>query len=1488
MSSIVNAQRTWRKCIQWLTNEQVKTTSADSVKVFTQALKLLLPLPWNEDAGHCTTTLEFAQLLGTDWISGTLEDMMMDLLDRRAKLACQNALVGTSILAQLISASASANDFSPRNAPLLHRYEVQVISLGIRYLYLPVHVHGNHWIAVAVDFVDKTIRYGDSLEGSMPKPADFLKNLQRWLRTRFGSIFVHGKEHLEHGNQQDCYSCGIVTANTIAHAMFGDPLWQPEGRSKARAEWFVMLVKDCQYLCNDRYHQVKVASPSDEASIHVPTDTTLSGISSRHNASFAIGGHDLPLEEFALAVSLDNHNGQDDALITNGQSSALAQPTCIPSASESTTVSQKYSLAFVMHSTRTDDMIAAREIAEESRTGDGHPSKSTSTAVRTLNVHSDMASSQRSGLMGWLQGGEIRGKRGRSGSQLQLNSLSSDNVSGSDQASDRLKKSAVKRTKVAQDPKEVIGTSRSAEASRDLRVAAKSGQFRPNAEKSKKWKTKILALDEHAEFIDENCMVVRHSKCAEPITVKEPYDVSRFKKHCLNCRSERFAGMIPVSQWGQKLNVTMTRQENHGARQLQEASKHPPSFPCPGLSALDTPLIPVYLRRTPVGGGGSRSVVEISKEQFKKTFGELSKRKKQIVLDKQTHERAWRNDHQTLRVFSARCEKSVANIQPCSECSALLCLKNFRSAIKKPVPADKNYVHVNYRYRPEVLGRLFALNIGIREIVESAFATGVLQGKYKDLKVFTGLVEAMVSKLDRETRGVGLQNFSYSPAWDEFAHILKIHSPRAYRHMTRYLPARSERSFREKESRRPSFPMSVCARSFQLVADHLEAVSYNGPVALSCDDTKLHAAWRLYYDKEKDGHYLVGAVGEPYLVMDPEALRNIIDSAGLELATKLRLWCLHIPLPRSAPIIVSARPIAAENDAETLAKWSLDIIGGLRAHNIMVVSSASDGTEVERASQRIMEESAETTNIYEVESPGDGMAAIKIKVPITYGQALSHMQDSKHGLKTYRNNLFSGARLLTLGNYTAIYTRIRAIAFEDNTPLYHRDVEKLDRQDDNVAARLFSSKVLSFIISRHPDYVGEIIYLFVHGELIDAYQNRRISHTTRTDQDGFAGKKFSAYSPPTSRPELKDDDDLQELSMFPTDTEIQQVAKEAAGEAQGLLSLLGLNPMQVLQSVKPTTGSVILPGISSFNKVPSFGNGLSRSGLDSESDSDEESGSEFDGSDVPATEKEELESLVALANNESDVSVSNKMDDRFIQLTFAAIATNVSDMEAVNRLAHTLEDDDLLDEDLTAREFEHIQHCLDLAIPPFRGPDVPSKPCGVGTFGLQALDFSMLIEGRELHETSQAKNGCRTSGEQRSAYDSMGAQLPSVRGQLIREFRNILNEHQERAAGTGANRAIRWTGSVSQISETGNAGNAAAVSRESVRKAMVLRNQVFCTAKVPLLTTVASARISAIRPLIAGDFGIVWIKDPPCANQKLAKLRADQKDGLRVAQGKLS
>ena len=54
----------------------------------------------------------------------------------------------------------------------------------------------------------------------------------------------------------------------------------------------------------------------------------------------------------------------------------------------------------------------------------------------------------------------------------------------------------------------------------------------------------------------------------------------------------------------------------------------------------------------------------------------------------------------------------------------------------------------------------------------------------------------MVTKHDWEERGVGLQNFPYAPAWEEMSHLLRIHSPRAYRSLKEYLPMPNEWTIR--------------------------------------------------------------------------------------------------------------------------------------------------------------------------------------------------------------------------------------------------------------------------------------------------------------------------------------------------------------------------------------------------------------------------------------------------------------------------------------------------------------------------------------------------------------------------------------------------------------------------------------------------------------------------------------------------------------------
>ncbi|KAI0359464.1 hypothetical protein OH77DRAFT_1395188 [Trametes cingulata] len=59
------------------------------------------------------------------------------------------------------------------------------------------------------------------------------------------------------------------------------------------------------------------------------------------------------------------------------------------------------------------------------------------------------------------------------------------------------------------------------------------------------------------------------------------------------------------------------------------------------------------------------------------------------------------------------------------------------------------------------------------------------------------------------------------------------------------------------------------------------------------------------------------------------------------------------------------------------------------------------------------------------------------------------------------------------------------------------DIIGVDKQDDRAAARLFSSAVIEYASRILPDELGLSIYLFIIGEIVDAQQNRTLTHAER-------------------------------------------------------------------------------------------------------------------------------------------------------------------------------------------------------------------------------------------------------------------------------------------------------------------------------------------------------------------------------------------------------
>ena len=197
-------------------------------------------------------------------------------------------------------------------------------------------------------------------------------------------------------------------------------------------------------------------------------------------------------------------------------------------------------------------------------------------------------------------------------------------------------------------------------------------------------------------------------------------------------------------------------------------------------------------------------------------------------------------------------------------------------------------------------------------------------------------------------------------------------------------------------------------------------------------------------------------------------------------------------------MIIAAEAIPNNLSAEVLFQKSRDIIDGLKSHGVNVISYSCDGTVVERTVQDLLVARATNWTTYVVPDPEEDCRH-EIRIPMYRLSPIVMIQDSKHAAKTMRNNLFSGARALVLGNHLAMYSYVRDMAFSPlpGCPLYHRDVEKLDRQDDNAATRLFSAASLDFVINQFPDRLGLVVYLFVMGEIVDAYQSRTITHLER-------------------------------------------------------------------------------------------------------------------------------------------------------------------------------------------------------------------------------------------------------------------------------------------------------------------------------------------------------------------------------------------------------
>ncbi|KAJ3780264.1 hypothetical protein GGU10DRAFT_279690 [Lentinula aff. detonsa] len=1028
----LEAQSEWRHSLKWI-GEQTEEGIGNKIST---TLQILQVLPWRVQldltfTSTHSTTLTLSRLLSDHWMTSSLIDLMIGQLSDR--LARDSDLDSCVVLEPLRFMEYLQH---PEKHETRLRHTSFTLKRKDKILCVSHWAKKRHWVAFKIMMKDGTITYEDN-----PRPKDLLAHLTKWFGVEFSKKFQapNPGNLLEHGIQNDFYNCGLVAVNAIEHDLWNDGLWTSEKKVHYRVRWFNTL-----------------------AEVSLGQVLYPMGISSLLNPVARSGGMNIS--------DLLNPETTVDLPLNSGTSSRMEISSLIyPSLKINPTISSKHprspesgsfnesSLLQKLTLPNMDSNEESSDFALTDVEGDISDADSVATAQTVDEFYMSFKGPGTSKSAAWA----------RARNQDFVSLENKDYVSSNAKHRARMRK---------------------------MLIRAKH-------------------LDLHAEIITAKS--IRHSKCGKKHKLDAPFKISNFWKHVLrHCNgrgNDPGAGTHSISNWFKPV----TARSSSGSAESSPAVVHQQKFPksariaCPGLSHDDHPGIVKVLDRTGALGGGAPSITVLSRRLYGCAYRNLSIGRKRNVKILQCQEWRWEYHHDLGRVFSTSCACTLDpkdSSGPCFQCFTVLHLKHFRTAIAIPKPDLKNYKFLPKEYRNETISIIFARSLGLEALVQAdpsktpalKYTLGVLEGKFLDGKpneFFGNLLKVMNMIQSKRECGVGMEGFKWSPLITQIAQTVSIISPAAYNALKTFIPLPEVRTLQRQRAALSKFPINIKPRTFELAKAHLDDMHYNGPVALSCDDTKLQPAFRPFHNEDRGGWCILGSTGEPMLIADPEEYQKAVSERKVEKATKLRLWCMTVCCPGVPSYILAAKAIPNSSTVDELFQYSDRIIRGLLEKGVLVCSYSCDGTVVERNVQHRLESSAESTHTHTIFDPRSGHSSIVITIPVIAGQPIALIQDDLHLLKTIRNNAYSGARLLTFPNCVVTFTMIQEIAHE-NGPLYNRDASsKTDRQDDNGAIRFASPSTVEWLCSEEhysEEKIGLIAYTFVFGDMVDAFQSRTI------------------------------------------------------------------------------------------------------------------------------------------------------------------------------------------------------------------------------------------------------------------------------------------------------------------------------------------------------------------------------------------------------------
>lgn len=257
MDHALTAQICWRKAYEWYKREILQHPIPPGFSHLPAALDLFfMTVGWNSTINGPESNLQalnLADLFSVKWLGTDTMDHIIQLIRSWATLYPSEPTIFADTFdfqhpfdpewSNSISWEAFDTD-TPGQLGHVRNIAGKIRSGAICSVVFPLHdARFNHYVAAKLSGLTGQLFIGDSLGGDASDAVDarIIDGLQRFC-SKLGHDQPLRVAKLSCPLQDDCFSCGVVTCNSIERQLFPHTqLWTPATKHLERVEWVLLL-----------------------------------------------------------------------------------------------------------------------------------------------------------------------------------------------------------------------------------------------------------------------------------------------------------------------------------------------------------------------------------------------------------------------------------------------------------------------------------------------------------------------------------------------------------------------------------------------------------------------------------------------------------------------------------------------------------------------------------------------------------------------------------------------------------------------------------------------------------------------------------------------------------------------------------------------------------------------------------------------------------------------------------------------------------------------------------------------------------------------------------------------------------------------------------------------------------------------------------------------------------------------------------------------